>query len=348
MEAVKFLSWDAAPNVYVYKYPATDLATWSQIIVNESQEAVLFKDGQAVGPFGPGRHVLSTENYPVLAQLLGFVHGRTPFTAEVWFVRKNANLDVKWGTATPIQLEDPKLHIMQPVTAFGQFGVRVEDSLKFLIKLVGTMSAFTQLTLTNYFRGIVVMRAKNTIARYLVEEGVGILQIGTHLVEISAKLEESIGEVFAEYGLGLVNFALMSVSAHDKDPAVARIRQAMAERAEMEILGDRYQMKRSFDTMQVAASNTCGGGIVGAGMGMGMGIGMGGAMVGVSQQMAGNLTIQPVQTPAVFPIGSPPAVSSVVQMPPQAVPATPRFCPNCGTAYTPGARYCPGCGNRLI
>ncbi len=351
MEVVKYLSWASSPNVYAYKYPNPNISTWSQLVVHESQEAVLFKDGQAIGPFGPGRHVLSTENYPVLTKLLKLVHGgQSPFTADVWFVHKAANLDVKWGTAAPVQLEDPKFHIMLPVTAFGQFGIRVEDSLKFLIKLVGTMPAFTQLTLSNYFRGVVVMRAKDTISHYLLEKGVSIIQIGAHLVEIGQILEDSLGQVFAEYGLKLVNFALMSVSADNKDPAVARIRRAMAERAEMEILGDRYQMKRSFDTMQTAASNA-GGGMAGAGMGFGMGMGMGGAMAGMAQQMGANFAFQPVAAPmAAQPDRSapvPPMGAGANQAPHPASAAQPRFCPNCGAAITPGSKFCSGCGTHL-
>lgn len=338
MSIAKFLSWEAAPNVYAFKYPDTNLATWSQLIVNESQEAILFKDGQAIGPFGPGRHVLSTENYPVLAQLLHIANGeKTNFFAEVWFVRMNANLDVKWGTGTPIQLEDPKYHIMLPVRAFGQFGIRVEDSMKFLIKLVGTMPAFTQTTLTNYFRGMVVMRAKETISRYLVDGGVSILQLGARLGEIGEKMEKSLAEMFSEYGLGLANFALASVGTDDQDPAVARLRRAMAERAEMEILGDRYQMKRSFDTMDAAASNAGGsGGMAGAGMGFGMGMGMGGAMFGMSQQMAANLSAQPVS-----------GMVGVTSLPAAAPATAPKFCPNCGTALATVTRFCPNCGNKL-
>ena len=338
MEVVKYLSWATAPNVYAYKYPSSNIATWSQLIVYESQEAVLFKDGQAIGPFGPGRHVLSTENYPVLEKLLKLVHGgQSPFSADIWFINKVANIDVKWGTTAPVQLEDPKFHIILPVTAFGQFGACVEDSLKFLGKLVGTMPVFTQLTLTNYFRGVVVMQVKDTISRYLLEKRVSIIHIGAHLVEIGKVLEASLGQVFAEYGLKLVNFALMSVAVDNKDPAVARIRRAMAERAEMEILGDRYQMKRSFDAMQTAAGNT-GGGTVGAGMGFGMGMGMAGSMVGMSQQVVANLTSQPITAPRadIKPAQPPDSASH------------PRFCPNCGTPVMSSNKFCSGCGIRLI
>lgn len=332
MAIAPVVTWNETPNVYAWKYPEENLATWTQLIVRESQEAVLFKDGQHVGPFAAGRHVLSTANYPVLSSLLKIPSGRSPFFAEVWFVRKNFNLDVKWGTTTPIQLEDPKYHVMLPVSAFGQFGITVKDSVKFLVKLVGTMPAFTQKTLTDYFRGQVVMRAKEEIARYLVEDGVSILQLGAKLGEVSAKLETTLSEAFEDYGLELVRFSTASISTDEKDPAVARLRRALAERAEMDILGDRYQMKRSFDTMDTAAAGAAGGNnaFAGAGMGLGIGMGMGGAMFGMTQQMAGNLST-----------GLPHAAAPVAA----AVGA--KFCPNCGTPVTPGAKFCAGCGNKL-
>jgi membrane protease subunit (stomatin/prohibitin family) len=39
---------------------------WTQLIVNESQEAILFKGGQALDLFPSGRHTLQTANIPIL------------------------------------------------------------------------------------------------------------------------------------------------------------------------------------------------------------------------------------------------------------------------------------------
>jgi membrane protease subunit (stomatin/prohibitin family) len=43
-----------------------ELGNWTQLIVQESQEAILFRDGQALDRFGPGRYTLSTDNIPFL------------------------------------------------------------------------------------------------------------------------------------------------------------------------------------------------------------------------------------------------------------------------------------------
>ena len=140
MAIVDVIKWNGAPDTLAWKYPSEELGTWTQMIVAESQEAFLFKGGQPIGPFLAGRHTLDTANYPILGQILKIATGgRSPFTAEVWYVNKGISLDIKWGTPTAIQALDPQYRIMLPVRAYGQLGLQVVDSGKFLVKLVGTL-----------------------------------------------------------------------------------------------------------------------------------------------------------------------------------------------------------------
>ena len=132
MAIVDVIKWNGAPETLAWKYPSEELGTWTQMIVAESQEAFLFKGGQPVGPFTAGRHTLDTANYPILGQILKIATGgRSPFTAEVWYVNKVISLDVKWGTPNAIQALDPQYRIMLPVRAYGQLGLQVVDSGKF-------------------------------------------------------------------------------------------------------------------------------------------------------------------------------------------------------------------------
>ena len=288
MSIIRTLKWESVPGVFAWKYPSTELSTWTQLIVAETQEACLFKEGKIIGPFSAGRHTLSTDNYPLLKELFKVPFGRSPFTAEVWYVQRTFKLDIKWGTLDPIQLEDPKYKIMLPVRAFGQYGIRVENSSKFLLKLVGTLPAFTQKTLNEYFRGFIVTHSKDIIAKYLVEKNVSILHIGANLAEISDFLKKKLSVILDEYGLGLASFLVNSISTDDKDPAIMQLKSALAKKAEMEIVGYNYQQMRSFDTMETAAGNTGGGagGLMGAGIGFGMGMGAGGGMGAAMGQMA--------------------------------------------------------------
>ena len=71
MPVIDLVKWNGNPNILAWKFPSTEeLSTWTQLIVNETQEAYLVKGGVYEGPFGAGRHTLSTENLPVLRTLL--------------------------------------------------------------------------------------------------------------------------------------------------------------------------------------------------------------------------------------------------------------------------------------
>ena len=91
MALIDCASW--RPNskefVFAYRYPETNLSTYTQLVIHESQEAFLFSKGQLMGKFGPGKHTLDTENLPILRSMFGIPFGgKNPFTAEVWIVNK--------------------------------------------------------------------------------------------------------------------------------------------------------------------------------------------------------------------------------------------------------------------
>ena len=137
MAIIDVVKWNGTPSILAWKFPSEELSTWTQLVVNETQEAYLVKEGVYQGPFRAGRHTLSTENIPLLRNLIGIPFGgRSPFSAEVWFVNLITNLDIKWGTADPIQLQDPEYKIMVPVRAYGQYGIKISDPKRFLLKLV--------------------------------------------------------------------------------------------------------------------------------------------------------------------------------------------------------------------
>ena len=101
MAMIDVLKWEAAPRVVAYHYPDCELNYNSQLVVTESQEAVLVKEGLFYGPIGPGRHTLETKNFPFLSKMVSALtmNRKTPYTAEVWFLQKSVPLDLKWGWA---------------------------------------------------------------------------------------------------------------------------------------------------------------------------------------------------------------------------------------------------------
>lgn len=359
MAIIDVVAWsgrDYNDQLYAWRFPETELSTWTQLLVNESQEAVLYRSGALDGPFGPGRHVLKTENIPILRSLLNLPFGRSPFTAEVWFVNKSMPLDVKWGTREPILLKDPQYHIMIPVVARGQYGIQIENSRKFLIKLVGAMPEFTREKLQSYFRGLILTVAKSVISREIVRKQVSILEIGAQLDDLSAAIQAALRESLEDFGLRLVNFYVSGIDVQEGDASLETLRSALAKRAEMSIVGYTYQQERSLNALEGAAGFTAadrglesgGNNIAAAAMGLGVGLGAGAPIGGaLGTQMA------QVVTPQLAAQAAPPplmvAPTGILSCPKcqASVTATARFCPSCGNSMAPPTAPCTGCGAPL-
>ena len=98
-----------------------------QLVVRENQSAVFVRDGKALDDFGPGRHTLSTNNIPLLGGLIGAAFGgKSPFTAEVFFVSTRELTGLKWGTPQPMTFKDSQLGMVR-LRAFGTFSIRVSQ-----------------------------------------------------------------------------------------------------------------------------------------------------------------------------------------------------------------------------
>ena len=320
MALINVVKYNGGPKVFAWKYPNEALGTWTQLIVNESQEAVLFKSGQALDVFEGGTYTLDTPNIPLLNNIINLPFGgRSPFAAEVWYVNKAYSLDIKWGTATPIQLQDPKYGIFLPVRSFGQFGLVIDDSKKFLMKLVGTLPSFDKTSLTDFFRGLYVTRVKDAISSYLVHKKISMLEINAYLNEISTFMQERIAPEFDEYGIKLVNFYVNDINIPEDDPSLVALRKALEKRAEMDIIGYDYQQKRSFDTLEGAAANpgSASSHFMGAGIGLGMGTTMGGSFGRQFSGMGDMMNTSRTKT---------------------------RNCPHCHTNMNEQDRFCPSCG----
>ena len=353
MAVIDMVKWNGNPSILAWKFPSEELSTWTQLIVNETQEAYLVKEGVYQGPFGAGRHTLSTENIPLLRGLIGLPFGkRSPFTAEVWYVNLATNLDIRWGTPDPIQLKDPKYHIMMPVRAFGQYGIKISDPKKFLLKLVGTLNWFDVDTLTEYFKGVFTTKIKTGIAKAILKNECSILEISTELETLSNMLLETLAPDMSEYGIKLTQFNIHSINVPENDKAVASLKATLAKKTEMSILGFDYQQERSFDVMETAAGNEgTSGNVMGGGMGLGMGLGVGQSMGNSFSQISPNL--QPVNSKLNIKCLKCDAINNVDAKfcnscgEPIAKETHKSNCSSCKALIPDGAKFCPSCGCKL-
>ena len=264
---------------------------------------------------------------------------------------KFRSLDVKWGTPTPIQLQDPKYNVFVPVRAFGQFGIRISDSKMFLTKIVGTLSGFTSSDIIKYFRGAYLTKVKDDISGYLIKKKISVLEINAYINEISLTLKENILPTFSDYGIELVNFYVNDISVPEDDTAVIKLKGALAKKAEMDIIGYSYTQERSFDTLEGAATNQSSGSapIMGAGLGLGMGLGLGNTFGGAFGEMGNSIhTNQTKECPhCCKQIGSDynfcPFCGKDTNL-----ATNQKVCPKCRASNNNGLKFCGQCGTSLI
>ncbi len=307
------IKYDGLQEDLVWKFPYENLTMGAQLIVNESQEALFFKGGKALDVFGPGTHTLSTSNVPILQKLINLPFGgQSPFTAEVWYVSKTVKRNLKWGTKTPMNLRDPQWGVIIPVRAYGEFGIQIQNSSVFINQIVGTQHITDTETILDQFTSLIITKTSDTIAKYIVEKKISIIDLPAKTDEISQACKDRITEEFDKYGILVTNFYAESINYPPDHPQVEQINQAMANKMQREIEGFTYTQERSFDVLETAAGNEGNtGNLMGAGIGLGMGVGIGGSfgnqMGNIGNQM--NVNQQGMQAP---PPPPPPAAYHVL------------------------------------
>lgn len=308
------IKYEGDNSTFVWKHPLEDFNSLTQLIVHESQEAVFFMNGQALDLFGPGRYTLETQNIPKIGKALNRATGdQTPFHCEVYFINKTEQMSLKWGTDSKVQYIEPTYGFPISIGASGEMSLKVDDSRKLLVKIVGTENSLGQQKLISLFRAFLMTRVKTYIAQIIKEKKINIFEIDEKLTEFSQDIHELLIPDFIDYGLILERFFVTNIVKPDGDRqyekfkelhfrqyadiAEAKLRQqtdliyaqteaqkvvidSQAQATKRAQEGYTYQQERGFDVAQTAAANEAVGQFTNMGVGLGTMAGVGGAVGG--------------------------------------------------------------------
>ena len=315
----------------------------SQLVVEESQRAVFFRDGKALDTFGPGRHTLATQNLPLLASLFGIPFGGTsPFQAAVVFVSSKTFTDLKWGTKEAVVYRDGELAMVR-LRAFGKFAVRVADPQLFVNGLVGTMGLYTTDGVEAYFKDAIVARLTDLLGENLTS----IFDLPRVYDELGMGLKARVADDFGKYGIELVDLFLGAITPPEE------VQKLIDERTGMGAVGnlDAYLKFKAARAMGDAAQASGESGAVGAGLGVGMGAGLGAMLPGMMRDAMQSGAAGPGGGAARAADGAgstggnpaPAAGGAAANKTPDAG-GPPAFCAQCGNRLPANARFCPACG----
>lgn len=360
MEIAQVLKYEGDNSTFIWKHPLEDFNSMTQLIVHESQEAIFFMNGQALDLFGPGRYTLETQNIPKIGKILNRTTGdKNPFHCEVYFINKTEQMAIKWGTDSKVQYVEPTYGFPISIGASGEMSLRVEDSRKLLIKVVGTEAYLGQQQLVGFFRAFLMTKVKSYIAQTMRSNAINIFEIDEKLNEFSDAIRNLLIEDFADYGVALERFFVTNVLKPDGDKQYEKFKelhfrqyadiaeaklnqqvdvinaqtqaqktviesQAIATKRAQE--GYTYQQERGYDVAEKVAQNEAVGQFTNMGIGLGTMAGVGGAVGGI---------VGGAVTNALNETTSGPIMAESVK------------CPKCGASLPAGAKFCLECGEKI-
>lgn len=283
-------------ELLIWRQPEEDFNTQSTLVVMPGEEAIFIKSGTIEQVFDNGTYQLSTENYPFISRLRNALSGGvSTFNCVVYFVRKADSAEILWGSQSPIQVRDKVWGIRTSAKVRGSYKIRIINPAIFLGKLIGNNVPFqTQAEMTKYFANEFQGKIKSTISAFLNSLQQELIGLDAYMDDLSTQVEPKIDEIFADYGLKCVTFALsgldIDVSKYDaidesQIGAISKTKLAQGDKAVMDVLGEDWGKQQAANILNNLSNNPGAGGIAAMGAGIGMGAAAGNSFGEMSQQM---------------------------------------------------------------
>lgn len=257
---------------FTYREPQAGSGDWrfgSQVIVGESQVAVFVRGGEALDALQTGRHTLSVANLPILSGLIGLAtSGRTPFTADLYFINLKDMPQIGWGTNPPIPLETPGRGMGAVLlSTHGTMNISISDPMRFLKKFgvgkpimrVDNLKQALQTKLLGELTVLLMGSGVDSVPG--ANAFLGDLE-GAMLVKLSQQFEDEFG---------------IQIKSLDANPF--RAQQASPDELMNYVSMEAYERIKRLQIAETAAGNEgLAGGLAGAGLGLGVGQSMGAAL----------------------------------------------------------------------
>lgn len=217
---------------------------------------------------GPCDILIDTENFPILANMLGLAYGGgTPFQAEIYFINLARIIQVKFGVPF-FDIYDPRfVDFGVPVAVRGTISFQIKDYREF-IKL-NRLNAFDLNDFQKQIRDVVCRYVKDTVANAPAANNIPVIQIETKTAQIndaveydiSERLKDSFGVLVSGVDIGAIEIDKTSegyrkLMAVTRDAAAIRVEaetQDYVERLRIQREEGQYAMHKQAQTANIGA-----------------------------------------------------------------------------------------------
>jgi membrane protease subunit (stomatin/prohibitin family) len=319
------IEWTSSrPEDIIYRYPSEDITWGSQLVVHEYEVAVFFRDGKAYDVFQAGRHTITTLNLPVLTRILTRIAGYKDRPFKAAVIFVSTRI---FAGKYGTQAQTTEL---APLQVHGSFYFKLDDAELFVNEVVGGQQAYTTEDVNNYLRGFLNEKIIDELSHY------DLLTVFTKLDETSVIVKNAILDYFKRIGLELTDLRFEGI---DTTPEYReRLFWLRTGKTSSDEVLRMETVRRAAESLGKSGG---GGGALGTGM----------------------VLIPQIMTPT-GPAQAPAAAIVICPKCGAHIPATSKFCPECGTTITPpsantmtcpkcgktipaGSKFCPECGSKL-
>lgn len=144
-----------------------------------------------------------------------------------------------------IKYSDPSMNLPPfAISTSGEMSIKVVDSKKILLKLVGTETQFDQEHMMRYFKGIIISCIKQWLPAILREENASIFNLESNPMGIAEQLKKAISSYMFEYGIALVDLYVNNINVSADDPNYQMYKRLWSQNTFLD-LEEKNRIKRS-------------------------------------------------------------------------------------------------------
>ena len=211
MKDTKVIQWEnPGSDDIIWRYPDENIRFGTALVVREWEVAAFLRDGKLFDVFGPGRHILTTQNLPLLTRAYSFIMGykETPFKADVIYCSKKM-FNGHWGIRTMVKAVKD-MEAPMPLMANGDYQFRIDDVALFITQVLGGLRSYTAGAVSEFLRSFINEKLIQDLSKYTY------MDVYSNLEGTSTKTHVNISEPFSQRGIELLSLKITMVDTEEK------------------------------------------------------------------------------------------------------------------------------------